>query len=273
MKLLVPITAVLLCSTMLSGAIPTQRSMTIFLDDLNIPFAVTANGCNFNSSLSLGGVPHFNINAGVTSAGAVIVDPTTEGETKPTLSIFHIKGTIGLLEGFGPTPSWQGLFGLELGAKAFVSPLFGDIGKDKDSFPYGLGGLAKISMLKGTEIIPDLSFSLEYTYLLNGAFKYHDYEAQETATCEFTLSSLYYHLDMMTKLNLVGLHAGIGWISPKLKADFTIADAEGIFESESVSLLKYYGGLSVPVDLVDVSFEIGQADQNTFFGIGVGLRM
>jgi hypothetical protein len=273
MKLLVPFTAVLLCYAILTAAIPTERLMTDFLDDLNIPFAVTANGCNLNSSLYLGGTPHFNISAGVTSAATAITDPATGLDMEPTLSMFHIKGTAGLLEGFSPTSFWQGLFGLEVGAKTFVSPLFGDIGKNKEGFPYGLGGLAKVSILKGSEFIPALSFSFEYTYLLNGSFEYRDYEAQESATCAFTLSSFYYHLDMMTQFNLINVHGGIGWINPSLEADYTIVDSDGTFESESPSLFKYYGGLSVPVELVDVSIEIGQADQNTFFGIGAGFRM
>ncbi len=273
MRLLVPTISVLLCCAMLSGAIPTERSLTGFLDDLNIPFAVTVNGCNFNSSLYLGGIPHFNITAGITSTGTVITDPVTEGDINPTLSVFHVKGTAGLLKGFSPTPSWQGLFGLEVGVKTFAFPLFGDIGKDKESYPYGFGGLAKISMLGGSEFIPALSFSLEYTYLLNGAFEYHDYEAQESASCAFTLNSFYYHVDMIAKFNLANVHAGIGWITPNLKADYSIADMNRTFQTESITLLKYYGGLSVPIDLVDVSFEIGQAEQNAFFGIGVGLRM
>jgi hypothetical protein len=273
MKCLAPITAVLFCSAVLSGALPTERSMGIFLDDLTIPFAITTNGCNFNSSVYLGGVPHFNINAGVTSTGASITDPVTGAETSPTLSMLEIKGTAGLLEGFSPASSWQGLFGLEAGVKTFLAPLFGDIGKDKEGYPYGFGGLAKLNILRGSEMIPSLSFSLEYTYLLNGSFEYHDYEVQESALCTFTLSSFFYHADMITQFNMVALHAGIGWVAPKLEGDYTISDTEGTFVSEAATLFKYYGGLTFPIDLVDVSFEAGQADQSTFFGIGVGLRM
>lgn len=273
MRLLVPAIAVLICHAVLFGALPTERSMNTFLDEISIPFAVVVNGCNFNSSLYLGGTPHFSINAGISSTGATITNAATQLEMKTTLSLFHVKGTAGLLQGLSPAPSWQGLFGLEVGAKAFATPLFGDIGKEKESYPYGFGGLAKISLLKGIEIVPSLSFSLEYTYLLNGAFEYHDYELQESARCEFTLSSLYYHFDMMSKFNIVGIHAGIGWIAPRLQGDYSIADEAGTFETESISLFKYYGGLSIPVDLVDVSFEAGQADQNTFFGIGAGFRM
>jgi hypothetical protein len=273
MKVFLPLIILPFCLSLVSGAIPTEPSLNSFLEDLNIPFAIGINGCNFNSAINLAGTPHFNVNAGVTSTGASILDPLTDAEMKPTLSFFHIKGSAGLLKGFSPTPAWQGLFGLEVGVKGFATPLLGDIGKNKESYPYGFGGLAKLILLRGSDFIPSLSFSFEYTYLFNGAFEYHDYENQESAYCSFTLNTLYYHLDMMGRFNLASVHAGIGWLSPQLKSDYTIAAADGTFESEPVTLLKYYGGLSVPIELVDVSFEIGQADQNTFFGIGAGFRM
>ncbi len=273
MKFLLTITVLLVLASLISAAIPTASSMRDFLSDLNEPLAVMVNGCNFNASLYLGGTPHFNITAGVTSTGSSINDAAAEGKLEQVLSLFHIKGTAGLLEGFSPAPSWQGLGGVEVGAKAFAVPLFGDIGKNRERYPYGLGGFAKLNLLRGSQIIPTLSFSFEYNHLFNGAFEYHDYASQETAKCAFTLSSFYYHLDMMTQFNLINVHAGIGWITPSLKADFTIADSDEIFESEQLSLFKYYGGVSVPVELVDVSIEAGQADQNTFFGIGIGFRM
>jgi len=273
MKSVVFLGLIFFLPAILCAQIPSEQDIVDFLADLNTPLALTASGGIYNSSCNLAGIPHFNIDAGITSIGATIKDPVGQGDLNATISFFHVKATIGLLEGFNPAPLWKGLMGFEAGIKGFTSPLLGALYKHADGYPYGFGLLAKLNLLKEEGTIPAISFTFEYNSLLNTDFSFIDYATNTRASCSLTQSSFYYHLDLREKLGVVYVYTGIGWVMPSTDAEYTIDENEGAFTSESISLSKYHFGLSIPIDLVDVNLEVGQSESKSFFGASLGFKM
>jgi hypothetical protein len=274
MKKIITILLMALISTSAFAAIPSEPEMREFLNDLSIPFGVTSSGGIYNTSFYSGGIPHFNIDMGVTSSGAEIKNPEGQGDMKTTFSIFHLKGIGGLFKGFQPTSSWAGFLGLEVGAKLFTSPMFGGLNESSKGYPYGFSVLSKVNLLKNKNLTPALSFTFEYNSLLNGEFRFHDFNAGEVASCTYSISSLFYHIDIRERVGLVYLYSGFGWLSPSLKGTYTISNRETDFtSSDEGTLTKYYLGLSVPIELIDANLEIGKSETLGYFGASLGFRM
>lgn len=263
----------LLIITLLFAEIPTEQNLRIFLGELNNPIALTVNGGNFNSSFYLAGIPHFNIETGVTSLGFSIKDPVGMGTIKTNISMFHLKGSFGLFKGFSPTRSWKGFLGIETGVKGFTSPLLGTFNQYKERYPYGFLVTTKLNLLKNSGFIPSISFSFDYSYLFDGKLKFIDRQTNEKASCSFHQNSLYYHFAIRENLGLVHLYTGFGWLSPTLKADYVIEENEGALTSEPETLNKFYFGLTVPVELIDINLEFGKSQSYGYYGAALGFRM
>lgn len=273
MRLFLLILISLLIPTLLFSGIPTEEDLTIFLDEINKLFALTINGGNFNSSFYLAGIPHFNIETGVSSLESSIKNPEGEETIKTSISMFHLKGSMGVFKGFTPTPSWKGFLGIETGVKGSISPLLGTLNQFKEKYPYSLSLITKLNLLKNYGFIPAISFSFEYSYLFDGQFKFFDKQTEETAFCSFKLTTLYYHLDIRENLRLVEIYTGIGWVSPTLKGNYEVNDATGDITFKPGTLSKLYFGLTVPAELIDVNLEFGKSQTYGFYGIALGFRM
>ncbi|OQX56668.1 MAG: hypothetical protein B5M53_00370 [Candidatus Cloacimonas sp. 4484_209] len=263
----------LFVSTSLSATIPSEQVLQEFLSDLNKPLALTINGGNFTSSSYLPGIPHFLVESGISGIQFNMRNPEGEGKIKTAISMFNIKANFGIFRGFSLMPNWKGFLGLEAGIKGSEFPLLGNLLKYKKKYPFIFSLSTKCNFIKSYHFIPNISFSFEYSQLFDEEFQFIDESKHETASCSFNHHSLYYHIDMREKFALVDFYAGIGWISSALQSDYTIVENTGSFTSENISINKFYFGITIPVELIDVSLEFGRSGSYGFYGAAFGFKM
>ena len=272
MRLLFPALLSLLLITSLFAGIPTEQDIRTFLDEINQPFILSINGCNFNSSFFLSGIPHFNVETGMTGLEFSIKNPKGEDTFKNTISTFYLKGSMGIFGGFTPVSSWRGFLGIEIGAQGSISPMLGTLKQYKQKNPFSASFVSKLNLLKNYEFIPTVSFSFEYTYVFDTKFRFSNH-TEGHASCSFNINSLYYHFDIRENLGLVNIYAGIGWISATLNGNYIIEENEGDYRVEPGILSKFNLGLTVPVELIDVNLEFGKSGSFGFYGAALGFRM
>jgi len=273
MKLLFSILLSLCITASLFCGIPQEKDISTFFDEVNKPFALSINGCNFNSSFYVGGIPHFNIEAGVTGLGFNIKKPDGKGDIKCAISMFSVEGNMGIFKGFSPAPLWSGFLGFEAGVRGSITPLFGALNEYKQKYPYGFSGLAKLNLLKNIGFIPAVSFSTEYSYLMAPKFRFSDIQTGEESFCSFSQSSFYYHFDIRENIGLVYIYTGTGWISSTIEGNYDTEENERDINSESETSNKFWFGLTIPVELIDVNLEFGKAGPYGFYGAALGFRM
>jgi hypothetical protein len=260
-------------STSLLFSAPTKQDIETFLEEINTPFSLGISGGNFNSSFYTGGILHFNLEAGVTGLGFDMKNPEGKGDINCSISMFHVKGTAGIFSGFTPVSSWQGFLGLEAGTGFFISPQFGQLNEYRGTFPYGFSLLSKLNLLKNRGFIPALSFTFEYSYLVDTDFKFGGGFSEEKSTCSLNQSSFYYHIDIRENIGLFNLYSGYGWILPTLKGKYETEYREGDITISPPNIGKYYFGITVPVYLVDVNLELGRSGPYGFYGAAFGFRI
>ncbi len=273
MKILLLFLLIFTVTVNLFTAVPTRQDMRTFLTDLSEPLGITANGGNFNSSIYLGGIAHFNLESGVTALGCNIKNPVGEGNVKTSISMFYFKGTFGIFSGFNPTGSWKGFLGIETAIKGYGSPLFGILKKYKEKSPFGFTLTAKANLLKNKGFIPCFSFSFDYGSLLATKFRFADAQLHDKANCSLTMTTFAYHLDLRETFLLVDIYTGFGWLVPSMNGTYTINDYDGEITYNQGTLTKFYFGIAVPVELIDVNLEFGKSGALGYYGAALGFRM
>jgi|GEM_PF-3652351 len=257
----------------LFAAVPTPQNMREFLTDFSEPLGITINGGNFNSSAYLSGIPHFNLESGVTALECEIKNPVGEGNLKTSISVFYAKATFGLFKGFNPTTSWKGFMGIETGIKGYGSPLFGTLNKYKEKSPFGLSLTGKLNLLKNKGLIPAFSFFFDYNSLLSMKFQFIDRQTHEKANSSINMSTFAYHLELRESLPLVDIYTGFAWLTPSMKGTYTINDYEREINYTQGTLTQFHFGIAVPVELIDVNLEVGKAGKLGYYGAALGFRM
>jgi len=247
----------------------TQDDIEYALNEIAKPLGGVVNDAVLQDANTLGGLPHFQITAGLNLRTVSFHDPNNPDSTAEwTAGAISFEGRVGLFKGKSLAPTFGGFGSTDLLLRFAFYPM-GD--GDSVSFVplFGIG--LKLGLLRESLITPAISITGQFT----GSSKFSLSDANGTYA-EFAMRVISVRADISKNFLFITPYAGFGFNINSLSADIwydqgfsTVHDTYVV----SPSVLKLYAGLHKKILVVGLDLEGGLSGESLYgaFGLSVGL--
>lgn len=259
------------CSS--SGQELDSTEVKIFLNTLVETVGQAISGGVLWSANTHGGLPHFQMGAGLNVVGIEAVNPTDTSETLvavvPTMFLF---GGIGILKGFNLSPMVGGIGSVDLIGRFGQFPTVGEYRKYAEMAPAIFGGGIRMGLLRNSLIAPAVSLTFAYTRTSQMMYVFSDSTAE--AWAKLKLSTLSLHVDISKNLLLITPYAGIGWDWHEFNASWEVDYVNPLMEDDSggmdlkPSSRRLYAGAELCLVIIHLNLEGGLTGGNGFVAAG-----
>jgi len=248
----------------------TQDDIEYALNEIAKPLGGVVNDAVLQDANTLGGLPHFQITAGLNLRTVSFHDPNNPDSTAEwTAGAISFEGRVGLFKGKSLAPTFGGFGSTDLLLRFAFYPM-GD--GDSVSFVplFGIG--LKLGLLRESLTTPAISITGQFT----GSSKFSLSDANGTYA-EFAMKVLSLRADVSKNLFILTPYAGFGFNMNWMNAHIAAYDQyyNPFYETYEVSssATRLYVGLHKQIFLIGINLEGGLSGESLYgaFGLSVGL--
>jgi len=248
----------------------TKEDIEYALNEIAKPLGGIVNDAVLEDANTLGGLPHFNVTAGINLRSVTFKDPDDpENNEEWTAGAISFEGRVGLFKGKSIAPTIGGVGSADLLFRLAFYPMGND---DSTSFVPLVGIGLKLGVIRESLTTPAISITAQYT----GSSKFELSDSSGTYA-EFTMKVLSFRTDVSKNLFIVTPYAGVGFNINSMNAHICYHDPcyMPCYESYAVSpsATRLYLGLHKQIFVLGLNVEGGLSGDKFYWAVGVSAGM
>jgi len=247
----------------------SQNDIEFALNEIAKPLGGVVNDAILQDANTLGGLPHFQITAGMNLRTVRFTDPNDpSNNVEWTAGAISVEGKVGLFEGKNVAIGVGGLGSIDLLLRFSFYPM-GE--GDSTTFVPLFGVGLKLGVIRESLTTPAISITGQFT----GSSKFKLSDPSGTYA-EFTMKVFSLHADVSKNFMLVTPYAGGGFNINSLGAEIWYDQGFSVVhDTYAVSPLamKYYVGLHKQIFFFGVNLEGGLSGETFYWALGLSAGM
>ncbi len=219
-----------------------------------------------NTAGAEGGLPHFDVGAGINLTAFKFTHPLTGQKLTFPGFMPVLYGELGVFSGISITPLINGVGAIDVMGRVMPTMPTKDY-FNQDITPSYMAGGVRLQILKDQLVppTPAVSVTLMYHSFGNVGFQF------DTLYTDFSLTDFSIHADVSKSLLFVSPYVGAGYDSYNLKGQYWTASntTKQDIASFKGNHMRYYGGLKFSILLVKLFLEGAYIGNKTVVSLGI----